>query len=175
MAQNDPSELVHFGRKLSYGGLVGEENTYVGGAAGMLLTKAAVARLGAAASKDSSTFLEVDNTPSDFLMSRSLIKLGIKIGDTVDEKGAQRFLVLGVQAERTVSRTKQKDLWLWAYSKDAIEGPKCCSTKWISSYDVTEDQVAQLCVRMLTLRCIPSLALCKRRVRPIPMYFRLIN
>lgn len=151
----NPNEPAQYGRRLQYSGLAGAENTFVSGGAGLLLSRGALNVLGRSVQQDPSVWAGPVNGPADLLTSRTLHKLGVPVNDTRDAAGRQRFLTLGVETERAITRAKNPDVWLWKYSPESKEGAACCSPKWISSHYMKEKQMYSL-HNLLQIGCAMS-------------------
>jgi hypothetical protein len=133
MANHDPNDLTHYGRRLQFKGLPGEENTFVSGGSGQLLTHAATKRLGEAITKDPKVWAGSEGH-ADMLTSKTLNKLGISAGNTLDVNKRNTFIATGLDLEHTMTRKKNPNEWLWMYSDDTREGMDCCATRWISTH-----------------------------------------
>ena len=144
LAQHNASQPVQFGRRFHFLGAADTNSTYYSGGAGIILSRETLRRLGSRAEVDSAIWAGPSTGPEDFLLSRTLMNLGIYPVDTRDSKGSHIFLTLGLDPERIFTRSSHPDLWYWQFSKDALEGPACCSTRWLTTHYIKAPQVRGL-------------------------------
>jgi glycoprotein-N-acetylgalactosamine 3-beta-galactosyltransferase len=149
-----PSELAHYGRRLQYSGLTGNEHLYVSGGSGLLMNRFTLGKLRSAIEKDSNAWAGPSTGPADLLMSRTLNKLGAFPKDTRDVEGRHVFIGLGLEMEYGSTRAKSPDLWFWKYSPDARDGKECCSKRWITSHYFKPAQVRRMCVCVCVCMCV---------------------
>ncbi len=129
----------YFGRRLHLGGSDDPRLSYYSGGGGYIISRPVLARLGKAVHDDPNTFAGPWNAAEDYAFGATLHKLGVNTEDTRDETGAQRFSALGVRSESTMVREQNAVPWYWSFSKDAREGPTCCSKRWITSHYETAE------------------------------------
>lgn len=151
----DTNVAAHYGRRLQYGGQNGAEQTFVSGGSGMLLSRAAVQRMGERLVEDPAVWAGPINGPADLLTSRTLFKVQVPVLDTRDTGGRHRFITIGLEAEHTLFRQKTPDMWLFRYSNDTRDGHDCCSLRWVATHYVKEPQMYAL-YNMQQLQCRPS-------------------
>ena len=104
------------------------------------------------AQKDASVWQGPLGGAEDYLTSRTLRNVGVYTTDTRAVDGSHQFITLGLDAEHQLSKASSPGLWLWMFSKDAREGQKCCSKRWISTHYISDAQMYSLDILRRT-RC----------------------
>ncbi len=137
----DPDAEGYYGRRLQYGGRPGKEETFVSGGCGQLLSRASVRKMGSLVEENPNNWAAPINGPSDLMTCRTLYAMGIHALDSRDEQLRHRFIVIGLDAEHTLTRKSYPTMWLWTYSNETREGMDCCSDKWIATHYVRQGQV----------------------------------
>jgi glycoprotein-N-acetylgalactosamine 3-beta-galactosyltransferase len=129
-----PADVHYFGRRLHFGGGDDERLAYYSGGAGHVLSRGALQKLGAAIISGAVAWAGPWDAPEDYALGQTLHAIGIHTVDTRDQSGAHRFLTLGIGTEVVAERSQKDVTWYWSFSRDAREGPDCCSRRWITSH-----------------------------------------
>eukprot|EP00053_Salpingoeca_punica_P020479 m.211690 g.211690 ORF g.211690 m.211690 type:complete len:654 (+) comp18729_c0_seq1:109-2070(+) len=122
------SDKHFFGRRFT------QMPPFYGGGSGTIMSKAALGALGEAVDRGEDPMRVHDTFADDMEIAYAMKKLGIFAVDTRDEDSRQRFMGIGIDAERSMTRAEGPDNWFWKYSPEAKEGFECCSVYWVSSH-----------------------------------------
>eukprot|EP00051_Salpingoeca_urceolata_P035409 m.509190 g.509190 ORF g.509190 m.509190 type:complete len:523 (-) comp91699_c0_seq1:15-1583(-) len=114
---------------------------FYSGGAGNIMSREALRVLGAAGKTDPDVFASWDTFADDLEISDTLAKLGVHVENTTDNQGRQRFFPLGINVERTLNKTQSPAHWWWSYARDHVQGPACCSDRWIVSHYTTPEEM----------------------------------
>ncbi|CAL8084970.1 unnamed protein product [Orchesella dallaii] len=138
--QYDTTKPLYFGCKFK----LYIDQGYMSGGAGYVLSKEAVTRLVGETSRqenicDSNLIEHKGWIPEDVMLGKCLEQLKVKAGDSRDEKGRHRFLVLPPDMQFGPDPMVH---WYWEYQYYHHEkGLNCCSDRTISFHYVTPNQM----------------------------------
>ncbi|EDQ86290.1 uncharacterized protein MONBRDRAFT_28451 [Monosiga brevicollis MX1] len=135
LQQYDAAETHYFGRRFLFTDLsLQAKIPFYSGGPGTILSRGALQRLGQAVDQNMTVLSDRDTFADDLELALALNRLGIMPKETVDERGGQLFIALGLESERSIRRQDDPDNWFWDYSPEAKEGPDCCAERWLGTH-----------------------------------------
>lgn len=153
IATQNSSEPYFYGRQFIISNMHLESNdkaplVFMSGGAGLLMTRASLDLLvergmRAGMSKHPARFCMPHGAGEDWKVSRCLQWSGAKLGDSLDERGRQRFN--SFRPERHLDSTRRMPTWFYKYDRFGVHlGRECCAEYPISFHYMRREHFDQL-------------------------------
>lgn len=131
-----PEDAAYFGRPYN-----ATRGRYYAGGSGIVLSRAALHRLGSSADRDYyGTWGKMKNGPEDLYTGKAMTTIGIETEPAIDSAGRHLFLPLGPNFEWNAKK-QPVTFWFWRIVVNTTAGPSCCSPQWIGVHYVKPAQM----------------------------------